>query len=106
MALTARDALNRLVAAMEHHLDLAENSDLVQDVVLERAEDLVRDAFFTYDDALFTNYGVELPFEILDDDFDDEDDDEDDEDDEDDVDASDEDDEDFVGIDYLDSDQD
>lgn len=78
MALHAREALNRLIAALEHHLDVAEKSDAVQTPVLERSEDAVRDAFFTYDDALFTNYGVELPFEILDDDFDDDEDDEDD----------------------------
>ena len=51
----------------------------------------LRDAFFTYDDILFTQLGVELPFDILDDsDEDDEDhdsdlgDDDDDEDDDDD----------------------
>ena len=78
MALHAREALNRLIAALEHHLDVAEKSDAVQTPVLERSEDAVRDAFFTYDDALFTNYGLELPFEILDDDFDGDEDDEDD----------------------------
>ena len=46
------------------------------------AEDRLADAFFTYDDILFTQLGVELPFDILEDI--DEDDDEDDYDDEDD----------------------
>lgn len=77
MALHAREALNRLVAALERHLELAENVDVVQEAVMESAEDAVRDSFFTYDDVLFTNYGVELPFEIIDDDFDDDDDDDD-----------------------------
>ena len=39
------------------------------------AENALQDAFFTYDDALFTAYGIELPFDIVDaDDEDDEDD--------------------------------
>lgn len=78
MSLSPRDALRRLVAALEHHLDLSENIDLVDEVVLNRAEELLSDAFFTYDDALFTAYEVELPFEIVDD-RDDSDDDDDEE---------------------------
>ncbi|MFZ1382585.1 MAG: DNA primase [Scrofimicrobium sp.] len=79
MSSNAREALSRLVAALEHHLDLAQNIDVVQPSLLEHAENLLRDAFFTYDDTLFTEFDVELPFEILDD-SDDEDEDEDDED--------------------------
>ena len=47
---------------------------------LVAAEEALRDAFFTYDDQLFTRYGVELPFDLLDDedDYDDEFDDDDD----------------------------
>ena len=42
------------------------------------AENALQDAFFTYDDALFTAYGIELPFDIVDaDDDEDYDDDED-----------------------------
>ena len=37
------------------------------DAALEAAELALRDAFFTYDDILFTQLGVELPFVILDD---------------------------------------
>ncbi len=69
MVQNPREALSRLVAALEHHLDLAENSDVVRPAVLDHGEDMVRDAFFTYDDALFTAYGLELPFEILEDEF-------------------------------------
>ncbi|WP_314567283.1 DNA primase, partial [uncultured Actinomyces sp.] len=51
---------------------------------LEAAELALRDAFFTYDDILFTQLGVELPFDILDeideDDYDEDDEDYDDED--------------------------
>lgn len=74
MSQSAREALNRLVAALEHHLDLAQNIDVVQPSLLERAEDALRDAFFTYDDTLFTEFDVELPFEIVEDDDDDEED--------------------------------
>ena len=44
---------------------------------IDAAEDELSDAFFTYDDALFTRLGVELPFDILDDADDEDDDDED-----------------------------
>ena len=66
MSSNAREALNRLVAALENHLDLAQNIDVVQPSLLEHA-------FFTCDDALFTEFDVELPFEILDDTEEDED---------------------------------
>ncbi len=75
MSSNSREALNRLVAALEHHLDLAQNIDVVQPSLLEHAEEALRDAFFTYDDALFTEFDVELPFEIVEDYDEDEDDD-------------------------------
>lgn len=74
-----RSALNRLIAALEAHLDAAATGDELSPVVVA-AENSLQDAFFTYDDALFTAYGIELPFDILDsedgddDDYDDEDD--------------------------------
>ena len=64
----ARDSLNLLIAALERHYDVARGSDLIQVEALDAAEDQLRDAFFTYDDILFTRFGVELPFEMLDDD--------------------------------------
>ena len=81
-----RSALNRLIAAFEAHLDAAVTGDEESPAVVA-AENALQDAFFTYDDALFTAYGIELPFDIVDsegdDDLDgDEDDDEDDYDDE------------------------
>lgn len=81
MSIEPREALNRLVAALEHHYDVAQKSELVQEAALDSAEDRLQDAFFTYDDSLFTNFGVELPFELLDDedeDFDEDDDEDDD----------------------------
>ena len=80
----ARRALTRLLNAFENHFDIARDGDEADDAVLEAAELALRDAFFTYDDILFTQLGVELPFDILDeideDDYDEEDEDYDDED--------------------------
>lgn len=83
-----RVALKALIAALEHHLETARNSDVVSDAVFEDAEARVQDAFFTYDDALFTCCGVEVPLELVgdfdeDEDVDTDDDDDDDADDED-----------------------
>ena len=77
-----RSALNRLIAAFEAHLDAAATGDELSPAVVA-AENALQDAFFTYDDSLFTAYGIELPFEAFDSDGDDEDDDDDDDDDED-----------------------
>lgn len=81
----ARRALTRLLNAFENHFDIARDGDEADDAALKAAELALRDAFFTYDDILFTQLGVELPFDILDeideDDYDEEDEDYDDEDD-------------------------
>ena len=80
----ARRALTRLLNAFENHFDIARDGDEADDAALEAAELALRDAFFTYDDILFTQLGVELPFDIFDeideDDYDEEDEDYDDED--------------------------
>jgi len=80
----ARRALTRLLNAFENHFDMARDGDEADDAALEAAELALRDAFFTYDDILFTQLGVELPFDILDeideDDYDEDDEDYDDED--------------------------
>ena len=74
----ARRALTRLLnafenhfdiardVAFENHFDIARDGDEADDAALEAAELALRDAFFTYDDILFTQLGVELPFDILD----------------------------------------
>lgn len=107
-----RLALEELLAAFRAHFDLAQSDvDTDSDEFVE-AEERLANAFFTYDDVLFTQLEVELPFEILDDDEDDEDDEDDfdddfddlddeydDEDDDDVDDEDDEDDEDFVDVD-------
>ena len=100
----ARRALTRLLNAFENHFDIARDGDEADDAALEAAELALRDAFFTYDDILFTQLGVELPFDILDeideDDYDEEDEDYDDEDEDEDYDDEDEDeDDDFIEVD-------
>ncbi|HHT40085.1 MAG TPA: hypothetical protein GX000_00345 [Actinomyces sp.] len=79
MGTNPQDALNRLIAAFEAHAQAARAADLADASIVEAAEARLRDAFFTYDDVLFNNYGVDLPFDVLeDDDLDDDDYDEDD----------------------------
>ena len=90
-----RRALTRLLNAFENHFDIARDGDEADDAALEAAELALRDAFFTYDDILFTQLGVELPFDILDDS--DEDEDEDDYADE--EETEEEDDDDFIEVD-------
>ena len=68
-----RSALNRLIAAFEAHLDAAATGDELSPAVVA-AENALQDAFYTYDDSLFTAYGIELPFEAFDSDGDDDDD--------------------------------
>ena len=99
-----RRALTRLLNAFENHFDISRDGDEADDAALEAAELALRDAFFTYDDILFTQLGVELPFDILDDsDEDDEDDDSDYEDEdsdfEDDEATDEDDDDDFIEVD-------
>ena len=89
-----RRALTRLLNAFENHFDIARDGDEADDAALEAAELALRDAFFTYDDILFTQLGVELPFDILDDSDEDEDDDYVDE-----EEPEDEDDDDFIEVD-------
>ena len=88
-----RSALNRLIAAFEAHLDAAATGDEESPAVVA-SENALQDAFFTYDDALFTAYGIELPFDIVDAD-DEEDEDDYDEGDDEDYDDYDDDDEDY-----------
>lgn len=82
MATDPRAALNRLIAALEQHFEASSTGDEFSPAVIA-AEDRLADAFFTYDDALFTAFGIELPLDIVDADEDDDFDEEDYEDDED-----------------------
>ena len=89
-----RRALTRLLNAFENHFDIARDGDEADDAALEAAQLALRDAFFTYDDILFTQLGVELPFDILDDSDEDED-----EDDYEDEEETEEEDDDFIEVD-------
>ncbi|AVM61348.1 DNA primase [Actinomyces sp. oral taxon 897] len=94
-----RSALNRLIAALEAHLDAAVTGDDRSPAVVA-AESALQDAFIAYDDVLFTAYGIELPFDTFDadeedDDYDDDDDDYDEDDDYDDEDGDYEEDDDY-----------
>ncbi|MCI6584371.1 MAG: DNA primase [Mobiluncus porci] len=70
MSKDPRHALDNLIAALERHLEIAVSleGEVEDSEVLLDAENKLRDAFFTYDDTLFTMTGAELPFDILDDD--------------------------------------
>ena len=102
----ARRALTRLLNAFENHFDIARDGDEADDAALEAAELALRDAFFTYDDVLITQYEVELPFDLIvsDDEEDEEDDDDDDFIDLDEDDESDDDDDDFIDVEDEDDD--
>ena len=99
MTRDARRALTRLLNAFENHFDIACDGDEADDAALEAAELALRDAFFTYDDILFTQLGVELPFDILDDSDDEDDYDDEEEDEEEDDDDEEEEDDDFIEVD-------
>ena len=99
MTRDARRALTRLLNAFENHFDIARDGDEADDAALEAAELALRDAFFTYDDILFTQLGVELPFDILDDSDDEDDYDEEDEEEDDEDEDEDDGDEDFIEVD-------
>lgn len=101
-----RSALNRLIAALEAHLDAAVTGDDRSPAVVA-AESALQDAFIAYDDVLFTAYGIELPFDTFDADEEDDDyDDDDDYDEDDDYDDEDEDDGDYEEDDDYDDEDD
>jgi hypothetical protein len=83
-----RAALDRLVAALEAHLQAAGRRTGEADPAVASAFQILADAFTAYDEALYAAYDEVTPFvlydEAEDDDLDDEDDDEDDLDDDDD----------------------
>jgi hypothetical protein len=72
MAIDPRAALDRLIAAFEAHYDaVAAAQDSDAPAVVAAANTLM-DAFDTYDDALFTGFGVDTPFDIYSDEDEDE----------------------------------
>ena len=101
-----RAALDRLVAALEAHLQAASRRHGEADPAVVAAYQTLADAFETYDEALYTAYDEVTPFVLYDDAEDDAEDDADDDEDEDDLDeddlAEDDDLDDAVVVDGLD----
>jgi hypothetical protein len=105
MTTDPRAALDRLVAALEAHLQASSRRHGEADPAVVAAYQTLADAFETYDEALYTAYDEVTPFVL----YDDAEDDADDEDDEDlDEDDLDEDDlgQDALDLDDLDDDED
>lgn len=96
MATDPRAALDRLIAAFEAHLEAARVSRDPDAAPVLRTSSTLADAFDTYDDALFTAYGVDTPFDVYDED--------DEEDDDDDLDEDEDLEEDELGDDFDDED--
>jgi hypothetical protein len=101
MTTAPRDALDRLVAALEAHFDAVTRRTGETDPAVTAAYQTLADAFETYDDALYDTYDEVTPF-VLVDEVDDDDEDEDDEDEDEDDDLEDE----FVDVDIEDDEDD
>ena len=101
-----RPALDRLVAALEAHLQAASRRTGEADPAVVAAYQTLADAFETYDEALYAAYDEVTPFVLYEDADDDEDDDEDEDEDEDDEDDDEDDVEDDVddGLEEIDED--
>jgi len=104
MTTDPRAALDRLLAALEAHLQAASRRQGEADPAVVSAYQTLADAFETYDEALYTAYDEVTPFVLYDDAEDADDLEDDDADDEDDLDedAEDEDDDDLEEIEEID----
>ncbi len=64
MDIEPRAALDRLIEALLAHFEaVSANQDSEAPAVIA-ATDTLEDAFVTYDDALITNFDVDLPFDV------------------------------------------
>ncbi|MDO4887917.1 MAG: hypothetical protein Q3979_04320 [Actinomycetaceae bacterium] len=67
MATNPRSALDRLIGALEvFHQAASSAQDPNAPSVIE-ASDALADAYTVYDDVLFTQYGIEAPLDVYDD---------------------------------------
>lgn len=57
-------ALQRLIAALERHLDACATKRPGEDQGIERAFELVEDAFLSYEEALSATYDEYLPIAL------------------------------------------
>ena len=67
MTTAPRDALDRLVAALEAHLDAVTRRTGEADPAVTAAYQTLADAFETYDDALYDTYDEVTPFVLVED---------------------------------------
>lgn len=100
MDIDPRAALDRLIEALGAHYDAVTSIEDPESPAVVAATATLEDAFVTYDDALITNFDVDLPFDIYDyeddddlEDYDDEGDEDDDDEDDDEGDDDEDDDE-------------
>lgn len=70
MSIDPRAALDRLIVALENHHDACTRSRGGNDAAVEKAYDLLADAFEAYDDALYEKFEESTPFAIDDEDED------------------------------------
>ncbi|HEX2810970.1 MAG TPA: primosomal protein [Kineosporiaceae bacterium] len=75
MTTAPRDALDRLVAALEAHFEAVTRRTGEADPAVNAAYQTLADAFETYDDALYDTYDEVTPFVLVDEADEDEDDD-------------------------------
>ena len=68
MEIDPRAALDRLIEALTAHYDAVTSNQDPEAPAVISATATLEDAFVTYDDALITNFDVDLPFDVYDDD--------------------------------------
>jgi hypothetical protein len=90
MTTAPRDALDRLVAALEAHFEAVTRRTGEADPAVNAAYQTLADAFETYDDSLYDTYDEVTPFVLVDEADDDDEDEDDDLEDDDDLDEDDE----------------
>lgn len=72
MDIDPRAALDRLIEALTAHYEAVTSNQNPEAPAVVSATAILEDAFVTYDDALITNFDVDLPFDVYDADFDEE----------------------------------
>lgn len=98
MTVDPRAALDRLIAALDAHLDAVAARRGEDDPAVDEAYDVLADAFEVYDEALAVTYAEATPFYLGEDDEDDDDDEDEDERDDDESDRADESDDELDGL--------
>ncbi len=71
MATNPRAALDRLIGAFEDFHQAATTADDPEAPAVLEAADKLADAYTIYDDVIFTNFDVETPLDVFDNDSDD-----------------------------------